>query len=249
MEQARKGPIVGAVLLAALTLVAAAAAAPPANDAFAGATLSGASGTAAGTTADATAEVDEPAGLGGVSVWYRWEAPSAGTYGFCTTPGASFREPDTVLGVWTGSEVGALTPVAFNDDGGWDSLGSFVSLEATAGTAYAIGVGGFDGSSGPFTLRWKAGECQPPDTSIEKAQVKGKKLQVWFSGADNVSPAADLSFECRLDAAAWAPCTSPALLTGSKGDHTAHVRATDAAGNVEAFPAQVTRSLKGPAAR
>ena len=46
------------------------------------------------------------------------------------------------------------------------------------------------------------------------------------------------TFECRLDAAAFAPCTSPVTLAGlGEGDHTFAVRATDKAGNVSATPA------------
>jgi Ca2+-binding RTX toxin-like protein len=45
-------------------------------------------------------------------------------------------------------------------------------------------------------------------------------------------------FECRLDAGAFAPCTSGARYTGlALGTHTFQVRATDKVGNVEAAPA------------
>jgi len=235
------------VLVTALTLVGLAAAAAPGNDAFPGAVIAGASGTTSAMTAEATPETGEPA-LGGVSVWYAWEAPSSATYGFCATPGTAWNSPDTLLGAYTGSGVDALSEVAFNDDGGWDSRGSFLSIAASAGTTYHLGVGGFEGSSGPFTLTWKEGECQPPDTSITQARVKGKKLELWFEGSDDTTPTADLTFECRLDTGAWAPCTSPVLLAATGGgSHTGYVRATDANGNVEAFPDSDTRALHGRA--
>jgi uncharacterized repeat protein (TIGR01451 family) len=46
---------------------------------------------------------------------------------------------------------------------------------------------------------------------------------------------AGVTFECRLDAAAFAPCTSPAAYTAlADGSHVFSVRATDLAGNVSA---------------
>lgn len=48
-------------------------------------------------------------------------------------------------------------------------------------------------------------------------------------------------FECRIDSAAedaWAPCTSPVVLTGlADGTHTFEVRAVDAVGNTDSTPA------------
>jgi hypothetical protein len=49
------------------------------------------------------------------------------------------------------------------------------------------------------------------------------------------------TFECRLDAGAWASCSSPSLRSGlGAGSHTFRARATDAAGNTDATPAAVT---------
>jgi hypothetical protein len=46
------------------------------------------------------------------------------------------------------------------------------------------------------------------------------------------------TFECRLDAIFWEPCTSPHGYTGlAPGAHTFDVRATDAAGNTDPTPA------------
>ncbi len=84
-------------------------------------------------------------------------------------------------------------------------------------------------------------DTTPPDTSITKgpkAKSKSKKASFEFEGSDDVTPAASLVFECKLDAGAFAPCTSVTQLKKlKKGRHHFEVRATDAAGNVDATPA------------
>jgi hypothetical protein len=52
------------------------------------------------------------------------------------------------------------------------------------------------------------------------------------------STEAGSSFECRIDAKAFAPCTSPKKYKLKKGKHTFAVAATDAAGNRDATPAE-----------
>jgi hypothetical protein len=133
------------VVAACLSLVASAAsAAPPANDDFADAVaLTGLPANASGTNVDATKEAGEPthAGIagGGFSVWWSWTAPSTGGVAI-ETCGSAFP---TVLGVYTGSSVEALTEVA---SGRWQNAeeacsgGARVSFRATAGQTYMIAV-------------------------------------------------------------------------------------------------------------
>lgn len=125
----------------------------PANDNFANRiTLSGSSVTVTGTNVNATKELGEPdhaGNVGGKSVWYTWTAPSSGVVSI-DTHGSSF---DTLLGVYTGTSVSALTTVASNDDdpaGGTTT--SKVTFSAVAGTAYQIAVDGYGGVSGSITL-------------------------------------------------------------------------------------------------
>ncbi len=134
---------------------------PPGNDNFANAqSLSGSSGSVSGNNAAATKEAGEPdhAGNGGgKSVWYNWNAPSSGAVQF-TTIGSGF---DTVLAVYTGNSVGALTLVASGDDtpGGTNSA---LTLVANAGTLYRVAVDGFrspgappaSASAGNVVLNW-----------------------------------------------------------------------------------------------
>jgi hypothetical protein len=59
-------------------------------------------------------------------------------------------------------------------------------------------------------------------------------FDVTFTFTANESP---VTFECRLDAAAFSPCTSPARSTlTDRGAHFFEVRAIDAAGNVDRSP-------------
>ena len=124
----------------------------PANDQFAGAlVLSGSAAIVIGQNVTATKETGEPAHAGdpgGRSVWYRWTAPSSGTWAF-DTAGSSF---DTTLGVYTGSAVNALTLIGSDDDAREDRS-SRVTFTAVAGTAYRIAVDGFGGANGDFALK------------------------------------------------------------------------------------------------
>jgi hypothetical protein len=130
----------------------------PANDFFASAiALTGASGTVNGSTVAATKEPGEPAhagNAGGASVWYRWTAPASATVTI-ETAGSSF---DTLLAVYRGSTVNALTQVAANDDVSSTVFTSRVSFAATAGTTYLIAVDGYKPSgpvaTGAVKLSW-----------------------------------------------------------------------------------------------
>lgn len=86
-------------------------------------------------------------------------------------------------------------------------------------------------------------DSTPPDTSIDMDSLpanptKSNSAIFTFSGTDNVTPVGNLRFECRLDGAAFAICTSPKAYEGLlDGKHTFEVRAIEAAGNVDATPA------------
>jgi hypothetical protein len=126
----------------------------PANDDFADRiTVAGTSGSTTGTNVQATKELGEPnhaGSAGGASVWWSWTAPASGWVRFDTV-GSDF---DTVLAVYTGSAVNALTHIASNDD--HEGLASRVTFYANSGTAYRIAVDGWGGNAGSITLRWGA---------------------------------------------------------------------------------------------
>jgi hypothetical protein len=140
------------VALVALIAPAGASANPPSNDNFANAeVLEGRFGWTEGETTGATKEPGEPnhaGNAGGASVWYAWTAPVSGR----TTMSVCYSEFDTLLAVYTGDVVSALTEVAADDNG--CSPQSRVTFAATAGTTYRIAVDGADGAMGYYELDW-----------------------------------------------------------------------------------------------
>ena len=125
------------------------------NNNFANRTpISGTSATMTGTNVGATKESGEPnhfGNSGGKSVWWTWTASSSGSVQIDTI-GSSF---DTIMGVYTGSSVSALTTVASDDDNGGNYT-SKVTFNAVAGTVYQIAVDGYNygygAASGNITL-------------------------------------------------------------------------------------------------
>ncbi len=126
----------------------------PGNDTFVNRfALTGASGTLSGSNAGATKQTGEPShagNAGGKSAWWKWTAPQDGQVSI-DTHGSGF---DTLLAVYTGAAVNALTLVAANDNDGSAGSGSSVAFTARAGTEYQIVVDGLGGASGAVVLRW-----------------------------------------------------------------------------------------------
>jgi hypothetical protein len=145
-----------AVALAALVVAivpGAALGSPPSNDYFVNAeAIDGRFGWVEGDTTGATKEPGEPnhaGNPGGASVWYAWTAPSSGR----ATLSVCYSEFDTLLAVYTGDVVSALTEVAADNNNGC-SPQSRVTFAATAGTTYRIAVDGADGAMGYYELDW-----------------------------------------------------------------------------------------------
>ena len=120
-----------------------------ATDAFASAQiLEGLGPRGEGTNVGATTEAGELSVGAGHSVWWRWVAPSSGSFTF-STAGSDF---DTVMVAFTGGSVAALTEIARNDNAAGGDSTSSMTFEAVAGTTYAILVDGAGGATGTILL-------------------------------------------------------------------------------------------------
>ena len=125
---------------------------PPPNDAFATAPLlPGYAGATPGSLANATLEEGEPGHAGGVtgSTWYKWRPRVTGRVSVDTRG----SDGDTVVDVYTGSELAGLTRLGGNDDALDLAPQSRVTFPAVAGTTYRIAVSG-RGEPVTTSLRW-----------------------------------------------------------------------------------------------
>ncbi len=152
------------------------------NDFFNNATPIGQSGINSGSTqgnnTNASLESGEPNHAkkdGNKSVWWKWTAPANGSMQIQTC-GSNF---DTVLGIYTGTIVNALSEVTSNDDG--CDLQSSASFEARAGVTYSIAVDGYNGAAGDIVLSWNfsGGSVQSPGISVVPA------TDITFTGASS----------------------------------------------------------------
>lgn len=85
-----------------------------------------------------------------------------------------------------------------------------------------------------------APDTTAPDTTVTTLSTDGGD---WTVSVDADEPA---TFECSLDGAGFEPCASTATFSGlGSGWHTLEARATDAAGNTDASPAQASVKLVG----
>lgn len=86
-------------------------------------------------------------------------------------------------------------------------------------------------------------DTSPPETTIDSAPsgwTFDRTPTFEFSSSEVAS-----TFECKVDAGPWAPCSSPHTTASLwDGDHTFSVRATDAFGNTDPTPAAATFTVK-----
>ena len=170
------------------------AAARPDNDAFMNRiSLSGASGSTSGVSLLATKESGEPIhanNSGGSSIWWKWTAPSSGQLSLNST-GSNF---DTLLAVYTGTSVNALSQKAANDNNGNLNTRSLV-FQAVAGTEYEFAIDGTNNSEGIVALNWSLNTNAQANlsssvtgpTSISLGSIVSYSLNVSNAGPQSAS--------------------------------------------------------------
>lgn len=226
----------------------------PVNDDFAAAvSIAAGAGRLTGGTFGATRESVEQlhAAVGSASVWWKWQAPFSGPAAFDTV-GSDF---DTVLAVYTGDGLGALTMIAANDDFG-DSRQSRVAFTANAGTTYHVAVAGYDGDYGAIVL------AAPTDLGPEFALQPALDVPVTLGGTVTISvgatgnPLPALQWQRSTDGgnawfdvannAAFSGATTPTLTivgaTAAANGHRFRVVATNAVGTATSVAAVLTVS-------
>jgi hypothetical protein len=128
----------------------------PANDSFSTPTaFTGIPATVTSSNIAATLQINEPlpdapgsstAQSSQASVWFTWTAPITGAVQIDTL-GSNF---DTIVAVWTGSNLTTLSEIASNDEYGGSQ--SAVFIDVIMGVTYRIAIYGYFDDRGAITL-------------------------------------------------------------------------------------------------
>jgi hypothetical protein len=143
-----------------------------------------------GVSVGATRDPGEPTHFGlstSNSIWYSWRAPDTGIVTF-DTRGSTY---DTVLAVYTGSDLPGVRPVVSDDDSGGFHA-SRVSWNAVGGTVYRVVIDGVTGETGGYVCNWNleaTGEQLPVITLQPRSQaVREGETAVFHTAATNYLP-------------------------------------------------------------
>ncbi len=207
----------------------------PANDNLANATvLTGSSGLVTGTTTSATKQTGEPihaGNAGGASVWFSFTPESTGKLTL-TTADSTFN---TLLAVYTGSNVASLNPLASNDNAVSVTTSAITNLNVTQGTTYRIAVDGFKGTGAVARGAYSLGYTLTPNgpvndpfsnatvltggtgsvtgTNVAATKQTGEPAHAGNSGGASIwwsyTPAADGSLNVRTDGSVNASTGDP----------------------------------------
>jgi hypothetical protein len=122
--------------------------------------------------------------------------------------------------------IGVVTSIT-RDGAAWP-----FSINTLKGIEYAV----FTAAAGNYVVTYDTTAPNTLFTATPPSATNATTATVQFSSTEGSS-----TFQCRLDGGAFGACTSPTVYSSlAAGSHTVEVRATDAAGNVDATPATYT---------
>jgi hypothetical protein len=197
---------------------------------------------------------------------YAGIAPDAGAFetGSVGSPPPDTTAPETTITSAPADGTSTSASVAFSatesgssfecklDGAAYGACTSPKSYSGLAAGAHTVSVRATDGSgntdASPATATWTISappaDTTAPETTITSAPASGTSTSASVAFSANESGS---SFQCKLDAAAYATCVSPKSYSGlAVGSHTVSVRATDAAGNTDATPDTATWTVSTP---
>ncbi|HEY5944758.1 MAG TPA: hypothetical protein VIV40_04675 [Kofleriaceae bacterium] len=150
--------------------------------------------------------------------------------------------PDVTITFPTdGSTTGAMVPVAFTSSAGagftYECTMDSAVATCTSGDTYTLTAGSHTFSVrgvGPFGTKGKSSSVTwNVDTMAATVTISGSPTELSFTTAKTASytftavPSDNVVFECKLDSAAFAACTSPQSASNlAEGQHTFTVKAT-----------------------
>ena len=167
---------------------------------------------------------------------------TAPTTSITAGPSGATRDPNPSFGFTAGEPVSYVCRL---DGGAFAGCGSPQAYSGLPDGPHAFSVRATDaaGNVGDPAERAFTVDTTPPETAIDSGsrKVKFPRSAVFaFTASEPGS-----TFECALDRASLAPCTSPITLRRPrKGFHTLYVRATDPLGNADLSPATRTFKVK-----
>ena len=192
--------------------------------------------------------------------------PTAAAWSWTVTPPLDLTAPDTTFDAApeaSTESVDATFRFAANEPGStfmcaldgpsFNACGSPVVLTGLSVGTHTFDVRATDPAgnveSEPAHHAWTIVEPPdrtPPETTLASgpsSPTESRSAQFTFSASESGA-----TFECALDGAAFATCTSPAEYTGlSAADHTFEVWAIDLAGNADPTPESFTWTIEAPA--
>lgn len=176
-----------------------------ANDSFASGTSFGtlaSNATANGDNVFATKEAGEPnhaGNAGGHSVWFTFTAAQTAPIEIDT----HLSGFPTVLAVYTGSSVGALTQVAANVTDGSAGSSSGLTFPAVAGTSYQVAVDGYNGARGNWDLNINILASNLSVTLVANAVPNNPEAIQYVATVTNPGPSTATNVKINVQLPAW----------------------------------------------